>query len=137
MRMCVVLFFLCASFFAKDLYAVQLIEPDDIFLPHELEDLLRKKNFFHYQDIDDETPIWVGTYRRYSEHLLGPRTHMFDMRDVIHKVLTDGFPIQYTLEELYRSRMGIHSEMGHILPQATANFADAHSIGLSNVFSNV
>ena len=111
-----------AVFFTSPLYSIQLIEPDDIFAPHELEEILKKKNFFHYQDIDDETPIWVGTYRKYSHHLLGNRTHVFDMKDVVHKVLTDSFPIQYTLEELYRARIGIHSEIGNILPKLNFNF---------------
>lgn len=132
-----VMFFLCMMLSTGDLSAFQLLKADDFFAPHELEDIIQEKNFFHYRDIDNSTPIWVNTNRKYSHHVLGQRTHVFSMKDVVHKVLTDGFPIQYRLEELYRARLGIHSQVGQILPQLSLNVADAAQMGLSNVFSNV
>lgn len=124
--------------FTKDAFStIQLIEPEDIFSPHELENILRQKNFFHYKDINDETPIWVGTYRKYSHHLLGPRTHIYSMEDVLHKVITDGFPVQMAMEQIYRGRWGIHAELGNILPQLNLNFGDVAQIGVSNIFTNI
>jgi hypothetical protein len=116
---------------------IKLIEPDDVFSPNELESILKNNNFFHFKEIDDETPIWVGTYRKYSHHLLGGRTHLYSIEDVVHKVLTDGFPIQYSMEQLFRARAGIHSELGNILPQLSLSVGDVAQLGVSNIFTNV
>src|SRR4051812_18990820 len=88
---------LWASASSRILLADPAVIPEDILTPEEITDILTHNNFFHYQSIDDETPIWVDTHRKYSRVFLHKRIHSFSNEALLHKLLTDSFPIQLIL----------------------------------------
>lgn len=136
MKFLFVLIFFLDSFYSS-LLAVAPIVPADVFTDEERQDILKTNNFFHYLTIDDETPIWMGTRRKYSQPFLEPRTSSFSLKEILHRTLTDGFPIQYAIEQLYRAKMGIHSQLGNILPQLNMGIGEGASFLLSSAFSSV
>ncbi len=120
------------------LLAFDAIVPEKVMSQEEIQDVLTTGNFFLYRNMDEINPIWKKTNRQYGSHLLGKRTDYYDCDEVTHKVLTDGFPIRYTLEQLYRAKAGIHSALGNILPQVNLNVGEgAAQLGLMNVFTSL
>lgn len=130
-----IILFLTSSF---TLFADKILVPEDVLTSEEIDDIVLNNNFFHYQSIDDETPIWVQSHRKYSQAFLEDRIHSYSNDSLLHKLLTDSYPIQYSLEQIYRAKMGIHSKLGNILPQLNITFGEsAAQLGLHNAFSNL
>ena len=129
---------LLVFFFAFQALALNPITPDKVLSPQEIEEILRTDNFFLYRSLDETTPVWVNTHRKYGSHLLKDRTHFYTMDEVLHKVLTDTFPTQYKLEELYRAKMNIHNQLGSIIPSLNLGFGEGVSaIDVSKLFAGL
>lgn len=113
------------SNFASPLYALEPIVPSQVLSTEEISHIRKTGDFFFVREMDFSTPIWKGTKRKYSSHYLKDRTSYFTLDDVIHRTLTDGFPIQNHVQRLYRAKMGIHSMLGSILPKLNIIFGNS------------
>ena len=70
--------------------------------------------------MEDTYPIWKHTDRRYSSHFLKDRTYFLSLDDIIKRILSDAFPVHYKLEQLYRSKLGVHANIGNLIPKPTS-----------------
>ncbi len=123
----------CAAFATID-----LISKEDPLSPAESEEILRTGNFFDHQSDDYETPIWTQTHRKYTQHFFKDRPRSFSLKDVLHRALTDGFPIHYALEQVYRGKLNIHAQWGNIIPQINLSIGDGLPlISVHRAFSSV
>ena len=76
--------------------------------------------------------------RFYSKHFLGQRTFFLNQDEVIHRVLTDAFPLQYKLEELYRANLGLHAKIGCLMPRLNMSFGEGLAgLGVGEIFSGL
>ncbi len=99
------------------LLALKPITPEDSLSPDEIQAIVSTKDFFHYKNMEENIfPIWKYTNRKYSSHFFKDRSVALSMSDVVHHVLTDGFPIQGKLQELYRSKMAVEVVRGGLIP---------------------
>jgi hypothetical protein len=119
-------------------YGLEPVTPDDVFTQSEIVKILGEENFFLFKQMDEETPIWKSSKRRYSSHFLSNRTMFLTMDDVVRSVLAEGFPLKYKLEELYREKLGLHINIGNVIPKLNFNFGEgAGLINIGQVFSGL
>lgn len=108
-------------FFSLTLVAVLPIVPDKVFTKEEIDAIHKNNNYFLYKQFKPTDPIWVETNRRYGGHLFTNRTAFLSYPQVVRHVVTDGFPIKYRIQTLFRSQLGIHSQVGSILPSVNVS----------------
>ena len=132
-----IILFLCIIH-TKFSLALTPIKPESVLSPSEIKEIVHEKNYFLYKNMDYSTPTWRKTKRLYSSHFLGERNHYITLEEVIHRVLTDAFPVQYKLEELYRSQLGLHVKIGALLPKLDMSFGEGlASLNVGKVFSGL
>ena len=120
------------------IFALSPVTPEKVFTREEIQRIHETKDYFFRSSLNETTPVWKSTNRRYSSHYLGNRTDYFDLNDVLGCVLRSGFPIQYQLEQLYRAKLGIHSHIGDLLPKVDLAFGQGVSgLDINKVFSGV
>ncbi len=119
-------FFILAAL-AGSVFADPAITPEHVLSQEEISEITGTQNYFLYKSLDDGRPVWMHTHRHYGQHLFNHRDHIFTLEDVLHHVLTDAFPIQEKIQELYRGRLGIHVQLGNILPQLIVDFGQGLS----------
>lgn len=125
-------------FFSQSTQALVPITPEDVFSAEELRTIIEEKNFFLFNDMDLESPIWKGKNRKYSKHFLGERDYFLDMDQVIHRVLSDAFPLQYRIDELFRAKMRVHAQIGQVIPKINISFGQGITgIDVSKIFSGL
>ena len=114
------------------LLAAKPLEPLDVLTTDELQEIGSTQDFFLHKEMEGNTlPIWKMTNRQYSSHFLKTRDTYLSMDDAVHHVLTDGFPIQYKVQELFRAKMQYHRDIGDIVPQL--NLEMGQGIGFIDV----
>ena len=119
-------------------YSANPITPDQVLTTSEIEEIHRSKNYFFWKDLDETSPIWRERERKYGSHFLGERDQYFNLDQVIHRVLSDGFPIQYQLEQLYQAKLGIHSKLGDLIPKIDLRFPSGSTgIDIGAVFAGL
>ena len=110
-------------------FALKEVLPEDSLEHSDISEIERDKNFFLARDIDDVTPVWQFTGRKYSSHFLGNRNYYLSKEEVLEKMLKNSFSIQYSLEQLYRSKWQVHSRIGGVSPSLHLVFGEG-GIGL-------
>ncbi len=129
--------FLLLFLLSTPLYADAPITPDKVLSAKEIQQIVDSKNYFLYKDLDDEHPVWMQTHRKYGKHFFDHRDHIFSYEDILHRVLTDSFPIQDKIQELYRGHLGIHIQLGHTLPQFNLTFGQGVTGGMDQFASGL
>jgi len=117
-------------------YIMHPLSPSDVLTDEEIQRLFATRDFFEYTTKfmpGECVPIWKGNKRKYSANFYAQngvhRNLYLSMDDAIHRILTDGFPIQYQIKALYQANMGVHSGVGNIVPKLNLAFGQ----GLSGV----
>jgi hypothetical protein len=111
------------------------ITPECVLSKEELDKITKEENFFLFKNMDNSTPIWRQSKRKYSNHYLKDRDQYFDMREVVRRVLLDGFPIQYKLEKMYRDKLGLQVAIGNVIPRLHIGFGEgAGGINIGEIF---
>ena len=119
-------------------YSAAPITPDKVLSEIEIQEIHDSKNYFFWKNLDETSPVWRGRERKYGSHFLGERDHFYNLDQVIHHVLSDGFPIQYQLEQLYQAKLGIHSKLGDLIPKVDLRFpSGVTGIDIGAVFSGL
>ncbi|MFK7826182.1 MAG: hypothetical protein AB8G05_18665 [Oligoflexales bacterium] len=114
------------------------ITPDKVLSSIEIQEIHESQNYFFWKSLDETSPVWRGRERKYGSHFLGERDHFYNLDQVIHHVLSDGFPIQYQLEELYQAKLGVHSKLGDLIPKVDLRFpSGVTGIDIGAVFSGL
>lgn len=117
------------------LFAAPVV-PESVLSQEEIDYFLTTGNVFHRNSMEPFT--WDRWERKYSRHYLGPRDQFFSLDDVIHKTLSDGFPVRYKVEELYRAGMANHVAWGGVVPRISLTLGEGASpINLNNMFVNL
>lgn len=121
------------------LVGLKPVEPTDVLSSDEIQEIVATKDFFEYKEMESNIfPMWKTTERKYSAQFLRSRPDYLSMDDVIHHILTDGFPIQYKLQELCRANLGIHTAIGNIVPKVKIAIGQgAGPIDISTLFSGL
>lgn len=121
------------------LVGLKPVEPEDVLSIDEIQEIVATKDFFEYKHMENNIfPMWKTTDRKYSAQFLRSRPDYLSMDDVIHYILTDGFPIQYKLQELCRANLGIHTAIGNIVPKVKIAIGQgAGPIDVSKLFSGL
>ena len=136
-KICILVYCL-AIFLATVSYSITPITPDQVLSQQEIENIHETKNYFFWRDLDESSPVWRERERKYGSHFLGERDQYFNLDQVIHRVLSDGFPIQYQLEELYQAKLGIHSKLGDLIPKIDLRFpSGVTGIDIGAVFAGL
>lgn len=130
---------ICFSFsLIPSTFAISPITSDKVLSAEEIESIHTSQNYFFWRDLDETSPIWLERERKYGSHFLGERDHFYNIDQVIHHVLSDGFPIQYQLEQLYQAKLGIHSKIGDLIPKIDLRFPSAPTgIDIGAVFAGL
>lgn len=133
-RLVVIYFLYCSP-----LFALVPIVPENSLSQTEIENIIKENNFFLKDTIKHEPfSIWRTTGRTYGSHYLKDRTTYYSVDDVMSKVLSDSFLLQYKIEELYRGKLRIHSQYGKILPKLSVSFGeDASVYEVGKIFSGL
>lgn len=119
-------------------FAVKPIVPTDALSPGEIAQIKSDGNFFFHKEVDDFSPIWMKTNRTYANHFLKDRTDYFSLDEVIEHTLTQGFPVEYNLEKLFRSNLEGHVAIGGVLPRVDLVFGDgALGLNFNRVFAGL
>lgn len=127
----------CISISTASLGALAIV-PGDVFSHDDIAKIVATEDYFYTSQWDDKTPIWRNTNRRYGSHYLKDRVNVVNLDQVIHKVLSDGMPVQYQLEALYRAKLGIHRAVGDLVPGINISFGEgAAALTINNVFSGL
>ncbi len=131
--------FISIIFLVFFLFGLKPVEPEDVFSIDEIQEILATKDFFEYKQMENNIfPMWKTTERKYSAQFLRSRPDYLSMDDVIHHILTDGFPIQYKLQELCRANLGIHTAIGNIVPKVKLAIGQGGGpIDVSKLFSGL
>ena len=115
-------FIACLFLFISNITnALNPIVPEDVLSPDELQNIIDEQNFFLYQETNLSSPIWRGKNRKYSNHFLYDRTYYLDLDEVKRRFLSDSFPLQYKLEEIFRAKMKVHEQYGQVIPKINLN----------------
>lgn len=118
MRLRVFLFqLIIISLFAFAGHSGKPIEPKDVLTKEEIDDIMHRRNFFLRDNLISDGPIWNHLDRKYGHHYLKPRTEVLSFKEVLHRTLSDGFPVHYKIQELYRSGLARHIALGQLLPR--------------------
>lgn len=120
-------------------HAIKPVVPSDVLSEGEIQEIHNNKDFFFASRLeDDDRPIWDHMDRKYGHHYLNPRTQYFSREGVIHRTLSDGFPTHYSIQELYRARLNIHTVLGSVVPRLGITFGEGqYGINENNLFTNL
>ncbi len=134
--------FLAIMFFATipttTTFANRAIVPQDVLTDDEIDTITQEKNFFFRHHLDPGQPVWNHLERKYSAHYLSPRDQYYSFIDILHKTLSDGFPIRYKIQELYRARLNRHVALGRLLPRFNLTVGEgSNPINPANAFLNL
>ncbi len=127
----------CSLLFCLHALALPPTQPEDVLSDEQIADIIARKDYFYIDEMDLNLPIWRKTKRQYAKRALSGRTHLLTMSDVIHRVLTDGLPIQYQMEQMIRGRLGIHNAIGDLIPSIDLKLGYTNVFGASNMFSSL
>jgi hypothetical protein len=131
--------FILAVTFSTSAYSlINPIVPSDVLTKEEIAEISQNNNYFLFKDLDDTTPVWMKTRRKYANHYFKDHTHYYNMDEVVHKVLTDSFPVKYQAQAVYRAKLNIHSQIGNVVPQLNLSVGEGLSpLSVSNLFSGL
>jgi len=100
------------------------IVPEDVLTKDEITNITSSEDYFSYKTINSTLPVWMHTHRHYSKHFFDHRDHCYTYEDVLHRTITDSFPIQESFQELVRGRLGYHIQLGNIFPTGQLSFGE-------------
>jgi hypothetical protein len=119
-------------------FALEPITPEKVLTNLQIENVHSRQNYFLHKNMDYTFPIWKDKNRLYSSHYLKSRDHYLSINDAIHRVLSDGFPIQYKLEELYRAKLKVHVQIASVTPSIRFSFGEGvGGLGIDKIFSSL
>lgn len=119
--------------------SAKIVVPTDVLSEEEIEEITTNQDFFFRNDhLDHDGPIWPHLDRKYGHHLFTERTENYSLQNVIHRSLSDGFPVHYMMQQLWRGELAVHTAIGGILPKLSVKFGEGqYAINEGSLFTNL